>query len=648
MDASFKQYTFHDGMDLQAAVPFDANALLNAARRGAEINEAEGWARNLNGAAIENQIRNYQNQLQSHIASRNGGSSTVGDVLGAKTAKIDPLPYLAGTLPYTVRARTEQFSEIPQAKRAQFRYAIYPDQTAAVRGSSPLLDWQVPTATIVGKKVTLVWVPASDADRQAIEALIPAGITDPAQLPRTIPAGIRLKPQILLDGQIQAEGGALAAGSEPTGVGGFRAGGSSQWDSSTDPLIAGQQTAIGLSIQGISPAQITRLKERMQATQDALQRAQNAPESQRAAILQNVTAEHLTGDLLTTSIWGWFASVQSHGAVAASQAQMFDMPALSYGLVHAQVRPNKLWGLITTGITAQGLNMDVGHVRHIRWVRDDNPQSTVNNKPELSANGKPAAQNRWIAYNKLRGQYASAMEHAVLEQFWVDKSACRYTDENGSVQNPSSSPCAEGISAVKAIAIAQQQGQKIYAITAQNAASALPHIPVTGAVGAEIRSAIQAGKEVIFHEKQITAHGWTGYGYVITDPETGAGAYLIEGKGNGGFLDNFNTLFAAGMMFIISLLALSEIALILSVIILALSIFLLVINLMPLHLAALENDCGSFAAYLFIALEIFAFFLPVMLGGGIAGIAFGAVLSFIASGAFIAAAPVCAYLRNGR
>jgi len=238
-----------------------------------------------------------------------------------------------------------------------------------------------------------------------------------------------------------------------------------------------------------------------------LQRAQNAPESQRAAILQNVTAEHLTGDLLTATIWGWFASVRSHGAVAASQAQMLDMPALSYGLVHAQVRPNKLWGLITTGITAQGLNMDVGHIRNIRWVRDDNPQSTVNNKPELSANGKPAAQNRWIAYNKLRGQYASAMEHATLEQLWVDKNTCRYTDENGTVQNPSLSPCAEGISAVKAIAIAQQQGQKIYTINQANRATALAKLPVSGTVGAEIRSAIEAGKEVIFHESQITAHG---------------------------------------------------------------------------------------------------------------------------------------------
>lgn len=45
-----------------------------------------------------------------------------------------------------------------------------------------------------------------------------------------------------------------------------------------------------------------------------------------------------------------------------------------------------------------------------------------------------------------------------------------------------------------------------------------------------------AGKEVIFHEKAISAHGWTGHGYIMVDPNTGAGAYIIEGRGNGGNL----------------------------------------------------------------------------------------------------------------
>ncbi|MDD3761277.1 MAG: hypothetical protein PHO57_10670 [Acidithiobacillus sp.] len=540
MDGSYKQYRYTPGMDLQTAVPFDAAALITAAERGADINEAEGWVRNLDTQAVERQLKTYQSQLESHINRQNGGKSTVGDVLGVKQASIDPLPYLAGSLPYTVRARSQQFSDIPNGQRAQFKYEIYTDQRAANWGESPLVRWQAPTAAVAGKKVTLAWVAASPADQAAIEALIPTPPPgqelDPSQLPIGLSSSIHLKPEIRLDGAPVATGPGLPAGSEPVGAGSFTQYGSPRWDTTTEPLIAGQQTALGLSIQGISQRQLETLKTRMEQTQATLKRAQAAPHNQREALLKDLTGEQLTGDLLTATIWGYFASLQSHGAIAGSQAGVIDLPGLQYGLFHAQVRPNKLYGIVTTGIRFQGLNMDIGHVRSLRWVKDDNPASPINNKPELTANGKTAAQNRWIGYNKGKGKYNSAMEHATPEAFWVDKTQCRHTDSNGQVHNPSQPACSEGISAVKALALAQAQGQRIYTITPSNAATALPKLPVGGEVGAEIRNAIQAGKEVTIHENPITAHGWTGYGYIIVDPETGAGAYLIEGKGNGGNL----------------------------------------------------------------------------------------------------------------
>ena len=543
LDASYKQYTFKTGMDLQTAVPLDAQALLSAAEQGADTNPAEGWVRNLNTAALQSQLSNYQARLKTYIDSQNAGQSTVGDVLGARQATIDPLPYLAGTLPYTIKTRSQTHSDLPASSKAQFKYEIYADARSAAWGDSPLLSWKTPTAAIAGKKITLAWVAASTADEAAIAALIPKPAPgqqlDPSQLPRGLSSSINLKPQISVDGTVVATGPGMRAGTEPVGQGGFTRYGSQDWDETQDQLIAGQQTALGLSIQGISQAQLTTLKTRMEATKQKLEQAQAAPESQRAAILQGITGDHLTGDLLTATLWGYFAALQSHGSIASAQAQMYDRPALSYGLFHAQVRPNKLYGIVTTGITFQGLNMDIGHLRHTRWVKNDDPSAPINNKPELTANGKSAAQNRWIAYNKMRGQYASAMEHAVPEQFWVDKSQCRYTDENGQIKNPTQADCAQAVSAVKAIAIAQAQGQKIYTINQSNAATALAKLPVGGTVGQEIQSAVQAGKEVTVHEKPISAHGFTGYGYIITDPETGAGGYIIEGKGNGGFLVAF-------------------------------------------------------------------------------------------------------------
>ena len=520
LDASYKQYTFKTGMDLQTAVPLDAQALLSAAQQGADTNPTEGWVRNLNTTALQSQLSNYQARLKTYIDSQNAGQSTVGDVLGTRQATIDPLPYLAGTLPYSIKTRSQTHSDLPASSKAQFKYEIYADARSAAWGDSPLLSWKTPTAAIAGKKITLAWVAASTADEAAIAALIPKPAPGqqlaPSQLPRGLSSSINLKPQISVDGTVVATGPGMRAGTEPVGQGGFTRYGSQDWDETQDQLIAGQQTALGLSIQGISQAQLTTLKTRMEATKQKLEQAQAAPESQRAAILQGITGDHLTGDLLTATLWGYFAALQSHGSIASAQAQMYDRPALSYGLFHAQVKPRKLYGIVTTGIRFQGLNMDIGHLRHTRWVKNDDPSAPINNKPELTANGKSAAQNRWIAYNKLRGQYASAMEHAVPEQFWVDKTQCRYTDDQGQIQNPAQADCAQAVSAVKAIAIAQAQGQKIYTINQSNAATALPKLPVGGTVGQEIQSAVQAGKEVTVHEKPISAHGFTGYGYTIT------------------------------------------------------------------------------------------------------------------------------------
>ncbi|MDG4551150.1 MAG: hypothetical protein P9F19_17415 [Candidatus Contendobacter sp.] len=197
------------------------------------------------------------------------------------------------------------------------------------------------------------------------------------------------------------------------------------------------------------------------------------------------------------------------GALSQPQANMIDRPGLSYGLFHLHAQPIKLYGTLTTRVEFQGLNMDIGHLRSIRWSKANDPQA-------------------WVAYNRMRGQQASALEHATPEQFWIDRTQCRYPDENGHVINPNLTDCPQAVSAVKALALAARQGQKVFTITSKNAATVLPQLSVSRSVAAEIRNAVATGKEVTVHEKPINAYGFSGTGYILVDPETGAGAYLIE------------------------------------------------------------------------------------------------------------------------
>jgi hypothetical protein len=162
--------------------------------------------------------------------------------------------------------------------------------------------------------------------------------------------------------------------------------------------------------------------------------------------------------------------------------------------------------------------MDIGHIRNLSWAKDNNDKT-------------------WIAYNRLRGQYMSALEHAIPERFFNDPAKCN--PEGTTTPTAGLPACPQGISAVKAIALAAAQGQKIYTIT-QDIYRANPNIVSTNLSNLSsstrqgIQNALDAGNEVTAHEAPITQSGWTGAGYTFTDLNTGAGGYIIDGGSNGG------------------------------------------------------------------------------------------------------------------
>ena len=54
---------------------------------------------------------------------------------------------------------------------------------------------------------------------------------------------------------------------------------------------------------------------------------------------------------------------------------------------------------------------------------------------------------------------------------------------------------------------------------------------------ADIQNAVNAGKVVTVSKTNISFKGWMVCGYIIVDPTTGSGAYMISGGLNGGWLD---------------------------------------------------------------------------------------------------------------
>ncbi|QEY16796.1 hypothetical protein D0C16_12940 [Cellvibrio sp. KY-GH-1] len=157
---------------------------------------------------------------------------------------------------------------------------------------------------------------------------------------------------------------------------------------------------------------------------------------------------------------------------------------------------------------------------------------------------------------------------------------------------------AQGISAVKALAIASQQGQKIWTITNDNLNLALSRINLGADSENDIRNAINAGKIATAHETRINFNGWVGEGYTLIDPNTGAGAYMISGGGNGADLFALGAALGALIQIIVTgltdygpyarLLALGGVSL--SVLLGAIALVTLIILSVAITMIAMSDD----------------------------------------------------------
>jgi transglutaminase-like putative cysteine protease len=91
-----------------------------------------------------------------------------------------------------------------------------------------------------------------------------------------------------------------------------------------------------------------------------------------------------------------------------------------------------------------------------------------------------------------------------------------------------------GISAITALKIANDQGIAIYKIDSGNIGVIVPKLQVSELVKSEVYNAVNAGLTVYIPQTNIIHAGWTGVAYIIINPTDGSGAYMISGGINGG------------------------------------------------------------------------------------------------------------------
>lgn len=493
LDASFKQYEFTEGEDIANQVPFDAESLINDLTASGTVNEADGFVQGLDQGLIETTLTAYQQQVEDYINNQNP-EMTLGELLGKQKVIQQEFRQLAAGLPYQLIARTYNFSELPNIVRHKFRYTLGTEYYG--REDRRLITVEKNLPEVAGKKLALAFKPETDEDAELLASYLPepdpeTGEIDPSQIPQSLPGYmIGLTAEFLEEDEALFEAPAGNMGSELIESMQLYAPGFGWSTPAINHPVAGEYRAIGLDLQDVNPEEAARVKTEVEATKTTL-------ESGDKTQIASLTKQEIVGDLLYATIYSYFALNDVQDQIQAKAANILTYRLPSFGLFTTKLNPSYWFG-VPNKVNLSGLSMDVDYMMHQTAAKNNSKAERVNFLQSI-------------------GMRSSAMEHQVPELMFS-------TDENP----------AHGISAVKALAIAGQQGQKIWTITANNLNMALADIQMDDDIKTEIRNAVNAGKVAVAHQHYLDFYGKNAAGYMLLDLNTGGGAYLIATGENGG------------------------------------------------------------------------------------------------------------------
>jgi|GEM_PF-1161843 len=507
LDVSLKHYVTTQGIDIKAAVPFDAQSFVNQIQSTATINETGGYVTHVNSALVQQTMQDYQKRVQDYI-SLNAPTATVGDVLGKREIQQKNFPILpVTTWSKNVTGRVQSHT-LPDSMRHKLTFNVKND-TVDLSSFDPdapptadtTLNITKSLAELAGKKITLSYSPATPQDEAVINSYLPKPHVDgtpiqPGELPSSLPAYlINVKPELRIDGQVVATG-------EPVGLGGTNiftmtfsdpSYGSSQVVNYID---AGVYQAIGLNLGMISQYQLAAIKTKLETTKSKLKNKD----------FTNLTKDDVVGELLHTTALAYHARLSSMNYVTARTTGVNALTLPSETIFATKLRVLTLWG-IPRFVSPGGLNMDADYLMQVVKAKDGNADSV-------------------IEYMLSSGMTSSALEHSLPEELF----------------STPDSP-AQGVSTIKAMKIANDQGIPIYTVNQANVDTILPQLQIGSEVKSDIQNAVNAGKVVTVPKSNISYNGWIGCGYIITNPETGGGAYMISGGTNGAVVMTYIAMF---------------------------------------------------------------------------------------------------------
>lgn len=331
------------------------------------------------------------------------------------------------------------------------------------------------TSELAGRNILLTFLPASPADEELLRSY--DTIFD-------VPASyVYMKPVLMIDGEVAVEAEDVET---PLGTAyDFtitlnRAGAvTDKVKTVKNTVTVGSMYAVTIDSQMITGDELRQIYGKTAVLADSVTE-------------HNVYSTDYLGQYLSLAGKLYFAQVDLYNILSGEIYGVCNTRKLSEGITGYEVQRIARYGIVT-GLAAGSMYIDVDADDHA----------------VISLTGD---QGTARAYMMASGNISSLYESVVWEQL------TGY----------------ESVSTLSILRKAKEQGIELLQINHDNLEVQMEKLNTDAATREAVRSAVTGGSIVTIPTENVTIENWNGTGYIVLDPATGAGSYMISGGLNGG------------------------------------------------------------------------------------------------------------------
>ena len=491
VDASFKQFEFFEPANLAPRTGFDVPTWVAQVRGSTTISDTLQAMYNvpkLPSADLPGQDDNDREfadvKMEEAVAAtvayiEANPDMTNADLLGG--AYIVPAAFTAlpASLPFIVwpGSATAEYGEIPAALRDKVTIQLYSEY------GDLALSHQASFPGLANKRVTVSYEAATPEDQATIDSYGGTLLTTPPI--------VDLVPVLKVNGAEVARGAAVPMGTRQirsltfTDANGY---------SSTvqNAVSAGDTFAVGLAHGRTSAAAIEAAQKRLADARAALPQT---PEGDPDVDAPQNMSEPIIGEMLNVALLAYFNQLDTYSELVARSQHIRWFRYLSAGVAMQNLVFGYCWGA-PCQTRGGGMGFDI----------QQNVVSTI------SLRNQPADER---VFMQTTGMFGSTLENSLFENVG-----------RGSV------------STMRLLSLALARGIPVYRIDASNRAEILPKLALSPWVESAIVNALDSGRVVTVPEQELAVNDWSGVGFIVLDPVSGAAGYMISG----GLFGNTDTI----------------------------------------------------------------------------------------------------------